>query len=842
MAPTDAQSNPFTEHLNPPQLKAVTHVDGPLLVFAGAGSGKTRVITFRIANLIAVHKVPPYRILSVTFTNKAAGEMRHRLESLLGRDIAQDAWVGTFHATCAKLLRRYADGVGLSRDFVIYDDGDQRAVIARVLKELELDDRQFPPKVLLGRMMKEKQEGRGPGEGMHGSFRDEVFQRVFAGYQAHLTKCNAVDFEDLIGHVMRLAESPMLLAGQELRDRFDYVLVDEFQDTNHVQYRLVRALVQKHHNLCVVGDDDQSIYRWRGGDVRIIRNFKRDFPEAEVVKLEENYRSTANVVRAALAVIAPSEEREPKALFTRNVEGAKVQVVMARDEHDEGAFVVSRVKQAIASGDDPASMAVFYRIHAMSRVIEEAFRIENVPYRIVGGTRFFERAEIKDVLSYLRVLLNPRSDVDLLRIINVPTRGIGDSTINKLIEAATARQTSLYDALDAAIDSPQLATGPKKKLAVFRDLLASLRAASTTTLPSALAARVLAESGYEAVLRNDDTAEADARLENLKEFVGSIKEFEQEEEAAGSQPTLAHYLERVTLSTSADEQKGVPQVSLMTVHSSKGLEFDNVFILGLEEDLFPYSRQGDEGRTMDEEEERRLAYVAITRARKHLYLLNVAARTIFGNTRPGRPSRFIRDIPREVVQTVTTPGLQSGGAPSVGRGNNWNGGPSSSRGGWGGRQGGAPASPYSQRGPTPYSQRGAPSSQRAASPWQAGAPPGQPSPPAQAGAPHAQQGLPLGHAQQPGGAPASIARRPAPQAPARAPGERYVERDADAGPAPDVADLGEPVAATRGMRVKHARFGVGTVQAVSPGADPSASVYFPGWGEKKVLLRFLQPV
>lgn len=789
MATHDASASPFTAHLNPPQLAAVSHAEGPLLVFAGAGSGKTRVITFRIANLIALHRIPPYRILAVTFTNKAAGEMRARLEGLLGPETAQDVWVGTFHATCAKLLRRYAEDVGLSRDFIIYDDADQRAVIARVLKDLDLDDRQFPPKLLLGRIMKEKQEGRGPGDGPSSSFQDEVLQKVFTGYQAHLQRSNAVDFEDLLGHVMRLAESPLLLAGHELRDRFDFVLVDEFQDTNHVQYRLVRALVQKHHNLCVVGDDDQSIYRWRGGDVRIIRNFKRDFPEATVVKLEENYRSSSNVVRAALAVIAPSEEREPKELFTKNAPGAPVQVVMARDEHDEAAFVVSRIQQAIAAGEDPSHIAVFYRIHAMSRVLEEALRVENIPYRIVGGTRFFERAEIKDILSYLRVLQNPRSDVDLLRIINVPARGIGDSTIAKLSEIAATRQLSLFDALTPAIDSSLLSTGPRKKLTVFRDLLASLRAVVSTEAPSELAARVLTESGYEAALKKDDTAESDARLENIEELIGSIQEFEQEEEAAGNGATLAHYLERVTLSTSADEQKDAPKVSLMTVHSSKGLEFDSVFIVGLEEDMFPYSRPGEQGRSMDEEEERRLAYVAITRARKRLYLLNVALRTLFGNTRPGRPSRFLRDIPREVTESIATPGLQ-GGAATSSRGG-WRGSPASNRpnssSGWGGNTGGGWGGGRS----------GGWSSPRPA-----------PSPP----------------------------RSSSPPEPARQPGERYIERDADAASSHEDGLVVSP-----GMRVKHARFGLGTIQSVAAGADPSASVYFPGWGEKKVLVRFLQP-
>jgi DNA helicase II / ATP-dependent DNA helicase PcrA len=825
--------DPFTQYLNPPQAKAVHHVKGPLLVFAGAGSGKTRVITFRVANLIARHRVAPYRILAVTFTNKAAGEMRSRLSKILGEEIGRDIAVGTFHATCARLLRRHAESVGLTKSFVIYDDSDQRALVGRVLKDLGLDDRSYPPKTLLARIHKEKQEGRTPEDVQGSGFADEVLIRVFEAYQRHLRTANAVDFEDLIGHVMRLAESEGF-SGRELRERFDHVLVDEFQDTNQVQYRLVRALVQKHHNLCVVGDDDQSIYRWRGGDVRIIRGYKRDFPEAEVIKLEENYRSTARIVRAALSVIKPSREREPKELFTNNSEGSKITVVLARDERDEATFVIGRVKDAISRGIDPRELAVFYRIHAMSRVVEEAFRAEGLPYRIVGGMRFFERAEVKDLLSYLRVAANPRSDVDVLRVINTPTRGIGDGTIAKVTEIAFQRGTSMYDALDAAADVPSIAAAARKKLAAFRDMIEGFRKGVDRMLPSELALRILDESGYRKMLDADDSAESDARLQNLEELIGSLKEYEEEAEAGGGAPTLEAYLERVTLSSSADESEDTGRVSLMTVHAAKGLEFEEVFLLGMEEELFPYERRGDENG-MDEEEERRLAYVAITRARKRLFLTQTAIRTLFGNTRYGRPSRFVLDLPRQDLDTLATSsaaamgidaraGLSSAPRPGV---STYGGGRplSSYGGGYGGGYGGSrpQASPSYERPSTSY-QRPSTSSER----------------PAPSSSPATSSPI-LARAAAARGA---IARPiypgrvtvPDPE-PVRRPGERYVERDPDV----DAPELDEG-SFRRGTRVRHPRFGDGTVLSVEEGMKPSATVRFPGWGEKKILLQFLQPV
>ncbi|MBN2196616.1 MAG: UvrD-helicase domain-containing protein [Polyangiaceae bacterium] len=634
--------------LNEPQIEAVTHASGPLLVFAGAGSGKTRVITYRVFHLLAEHQVPPYRILTVTFTNKAAGELRERLRRLTGEGVTNDLWVGTFHAVCARFLRRYHDAVGLERSFSIYDESDQRAVVTRVLRELGLDERRLPPKIVLSRIHAEKREGRGPDAVELDSTFDAALRDVYQRYQAALVAANAVDFEDLILHVMRLAEEPEGIVGRELRSRFAHVLVDEFQDTNLIQYRLLRALAATTQNLCVVGDDDQSIYRWRGADVRLIRGFRRDFPQATVVKLEQNYRSTGHIVTAALGVIAPSATREPKRLWTAAEAGAPVRVVAAGDERDEAAFVVRTIQQELGRNTDARQIAVFYRIHAQSRVIEEALRGERIPYQVIGGMKFFERAEVKDLLGYLRLVDNPRSDADLMRVINVPARGIGQKTVQRLLEVATGRGSAAYDAIDAVLRDGGLGSAAKSKLVAFRDLVEGLRHAATDTPPHAMARLVLERTGYRDALREEDTAESDARLENIEELVGSIVEYEAESVDTGEPATLRGYLERVSLVAAVDGMKDVPCISLMTVHGAKGLEFTSVILTGMEEEVFPYRGVGgDHPEELDEE--RRLAYVAVTRARERLAIVYAAQRTLFGQTRYLAPSRFLADLPRSAV-------------------------------------------------------------------------------------------------------------------------------------------------------------------------------------------------
>jgi DNA helicase II / ATP-dependent DNA helicase PcrA len=748
------------DDLNEPQAAAVAHTVGPLLVFAGAGSGKTRVITYRVANLVSAARVPPWRILAVTFTNKAAGEMRSRLESLCGPEVARSLWVGTFHAVCARLLRVHGAAVGVQPNFVIYDANDQKAVVSRALKDLHLDDRRYPPRAVLSHIHKHKQEGRGPDEASAESYVDEVALRIFRAYEGRLRAANAVDFEDLILLMTRLlARTP---EGDRVRRRFDHVLVDEFQDTNATQYRLLRELARDHKNLCVVGDDDQSIYRWRGADVRNIRGFRRDYPEAIAVKLEQNYRSTGRIVAGALAIIARSTEREPKELWTSNDAGDAIRVVLARDERDEAAFVVSAIQRGRAERTEARDIAVFYRIHAQSRVLEEALRAANIPYQIVGGTRFYERAEIKDALAYLRIVVNPRSDVDLLRVVNVPARGIGATTIDRAVSWATANDKTLFDALAHLDEIRDLGAAAKKKLAAFQELLARTTAAAEHLRPSELLEQVLTDTGYVQALEKEDTADADARRENLRELVGSMRDYEAEAEAAGERPSLAGFLERVTLASDVDGMDEGGRVVLMTVHSAKGLEFERVLLTGMEEEMFPY-KGVDPGEREELEEERRLAYVAITRARRHLTMIHTQTRQIFGTTRWNRPSRFLGELPARIAEHTTTAAI-AGRAGAYG----------------GGR--------YVDRGAEREPERA----------WR-----------------HPQAADGVGQME---------------------PGNRYVDHDFFQDHPEEHTDL--PL--QRGARVQHDRFGEGRVLRIVNVGEPAVVALFPGWGEKKILARFLK--
>jgi DNA helicase-2/ATP-dependent DNA helicase PcrA len=748
--------------LNPPQAEAVAHGDGPLIVFAGAGSGKTRVITYRIANLIRIHRVPPWSILAVTFTNKAAGEMRARLAHILGTEVTKQLWIGTFHAVCVRLLRRYHERAGLTKAFVIYDDGDQKAVIKRVLRDLDIDERRFPPAQVLARLHQEKQEGRGPDEMRANSYVDEVVQRCFVEYQKRLALANAVDFEDLLLCGLRVAESASE-EGEHLRNRFRHVLVDEFQDTNIVQYRFVRALSKARRNICVVGDDDQSIYRWRGADIRNIRGFTEDYPDAVLIKLEQNYRSTANVVTAALGVIRPSRERQPKELWTANPAGDPVTVVHCANERDEAGYVALGIKAALDEGCSARELAVFYRVHAQSRVLEEAMRSEGIPYQIIGGTKFFERAEIKDLLAYLRLIVNPSSDVDLLRIINVPARKIGKQTIERLVELATARGVAAFDAIPAFCTSSDASRAAKHSLVAFYDMLRAFTDMAASASPRELAEQVLTESGYAEWLRMQDKAEADARLDNLKELVGSIGEYEEDAANAGEEASLAEYLVRITLQADADTLEEVPRVPMMTVHAAKGLEFEQVWLTGLEEQLFPLRGQEDDDPE-ELEEERRLAYVAITRARKRLFATHTNTRTIYGRMRYCEASRFLADLPPSCQRRVATRALES------------------------------MSREYTLS--------------RSALAFRSGS---------------------------------SAGRSPAPaaRAPLRPTGERYMEHeDFDVY---DEAYGDEELTVRKGAQVRHAKYGIGVVLAVRAGADPTATVKFPG-AVKQIKLSFLSPV
>ena len=569
--------------LNSRQREAVVHEGGPLVVFAGAGSGKTRVITFRVAHLIAEHGVAPWRILAVTFTNKAAGEMRQRLLGLLG-DQGAAVQVGTFHATCARLLRRHGDQIELSKDFTIYDDQDQLALVKRVLRDLGLDEKRYQPKAMAARVNRAKQEMQGPEDIETPDSWSEIVRRVYHAYEERLRQANALDFGDLIYRTVRALESNDPFR-EAVVGRFSHVLVDEFQDTNHAQFRLVRLVSEGHRNLCVVGDDDQSIYRWRGADRRNILDFRASFPDARLVKLEQNYRSTQRILRAANAVIARNVDREPKELWTDNDEGDAILVVRTVDERDEARLVLRGIRELVSQGHRLSDVAVFYRTHAQSRVIEEALRGANIAYRIVGGMRFYDRAEVRDLLAYLRVLTNPADDMSLLRIINTPTRGIGKTTITRLLDLAARQARSLSELLDDPEVLDQLGSAARKRLMAFGALLSDMRNAASSGIPlGELGAEVVHRSGYSEMLQHDDTPEADARFQNVQELVASLDDFAREHPDA----SLSDFLENVTLQTSADEQTGGDRVTLMTVHAAKGLEFPVVMVTGLEEQVFPF--------------------------------------------------------------------------------------------------------------------------------------------------------------------------------------------------------------------------------------------------------------
>jgi DNA helicase-2/ATP-dependent DNA helicase PcrA len=637
--------------LNPPQRDAVVHGDGPLVVFAGAGSGKTRVITYRIARLVADLGVDPASILAVTFTNKAAGEMRERLGPLLG-SASRRLVVGTFHSTSARIMREIAPELGLKKDFVIYDDQDQQAMLKRIIRDLDLDDREVPARAIAHRIDAAKNAMLGPDD-IEGRDPTSVrVRQVFAEYELRMRGAHALDFGDLIYRlVLALEANPELK--HRLSTRFKHLLVDEFQDTNQAQIRLVLALCSTHRNLCVVGDDDQSIYRWRGADRRNILDFRARFPDATIVKLEQNYRSSKRILRVAHEVIQRSRHREPKQLFTENDEGDPVLVVSTADERDEADMVVRGVRQLIADGVSLSEVAIFYRTNAQSRVFEEYIRSAQIPYRVVGGMRFYERAEVKDILAYLRVIINPADDVSCLRIVNVPTRGLGKTTIDRLSVVASSRRIPILAAMRAMLRDGELAKAAAPKIAAFLALIDGLTHDVEDGASIAVVARdVIEKSGYEAMLRADDSAEADARLENVAELVGSMAEFEVRVPDA----TLAAFLESVTLDTATEEAAGVERLTLMTVHAAKGLEFDVVMVTGLEEGMFPYG--GFQSVAVDPEEldeERRLAYVAFTRARKRLVLSWAGVRRIFGQPRYGGESRFLREIAGEVHSIDTRP-------------------------------------------------------------------------------------------------------------------------------------------------------------------------------------------
>src|SRR6266540_720886 len=637
------------KQLNPAQVEAVLHPPGPLLVVAGAGSGKTRVITYRLARLVA-SGADPRRILAVTFTNKAAGELRERVDKLLWEGLgigSRGLWVGTFHATAARMLRQWGEAIGIKKTFVVYDDDDQKRLLARVLTDLKVPERLFPVRQVLSAIDRAKNDGKSPDAFASDDYFDDVIAKAYRLYEQRLKEASATDFGGLLMSALALcaSETP---AAEEIAGRFDHILVDEFQDTNSVQYRLVRLLSRRNNSVTVVGDEDQSIYKWRGADIRNILDFERDHPGARVVKLEQNYRSTAHILRAANAIIEKNTERRPKKLFTREGDGEPIILFEGETERDEAEFVASRIADALDGDLAPRDVAVFYRTNAQSRVLEDALRARNLPYAVVGGTRFFDRAEIKNLVAYLRAVANPDDGLSLQRIVNVPARGIGQTTVDRIGDIVYERKISAWAALElVAADEQILGTGPRKKVAAFVELMTRLRADAVGLSPAALAEKALEVSGYRDALAAENTMESEGRIENLMEFIAQMREYEREAE----EPTLHGFLERIALASDVDgydPEKGA--ISLMTVHTAKGLEFPFVFITGLAERIFPHARSVDDDSAV--EEERRLCYVAVTRARTRLFLSRVRRRRLSGQELPGVPSRFLRDLPPESVDAI----------------------------------------------------------------------------------------------------------------------------------------------------------------------------------------------
>ena len=638
--------------LNPQQRLAAETLEGPVLILAGAGSGKTRALTCRVANLMA-HGVAAYHILALTFTNKAAKEMKERIAALVG-DQANDAWISTFHSTCAKILRRDIEKLGgYTRSFVIYDDDDQGAVLKEILKRQNIDDKLLPIRELKAKISDAKNKLMGPDEWFDHSDRDfrcQQIHTVFVEYEARLKTLNALDFDDLLVKTLELlADHPPVL--DVYRKRFQYVMVDEYQDTNYAQYMLVKLLTDQSRNLCVVGDDDQSIYGWRGADIRNILDFEKDYPDATVIKLEQNYRSTANILDAANQVIAHNSGRKEKKLWTEQGEGDPIRLFDAGDEREEAAWVADRIRQLNRHGEPYGNMAILYRTNAQSRVLEEMLMRSAIPYKVFGGQKFYDRKEVRDVIAYLRVVVNPADDVSLRRIINVPKRAIGDSTVQELMNHAQQNNMPLYSALSDVPDS--LSARPKKCVSDFFMLMTMLLALKETMPLEEFVSTLVEKTGLLAQYQKEDTEEARSRVENIQEFMGAVSEYAKATENA----TLEDYLENVSLVTDLDQQEDERgYVTLMTLHSAKGLEFPYVFLIGMEEGVFP--SEMSKYSEADLEEERRLAYVGITRAKKELYISNSVSRMLYGRTQRNEPSRFLREIEPEYIEETRSPVLE----------------------------------------------------------------------------------------------------------------------------------------------------------------------------------------
>ena len=637
-----------TYGLNPQQAEAVINTEGPMLIMAGAGSGKTKVLTCRVANLLQ-KGVRPYRILAITFTNKAAAEMRERVNNMSG-PAAKDVWLFTFHAFCARFLRMEIDKLpGYGGNFAIYDTADSQNLIKQILKEMNLDDKRFQPSGILSRISNAKNalQDAAAFARQAGDFYEQKVADVYSRYEQKLQLNNALDFDDLLMLSIKLLQENKEVR-EKYQDRFDYLLVDEYQDTNHAQYLLTKFLAAKHRNICVVGDADQSIYGWRGADIQNILDFEKDYPDAKVIKLEQNYRSTQIILDAANAVIENNTGRKPKNLWTENKSGADIIYFQAVDERDEARFVIEQLQNLQRTENKKlGDMAILYRTNTQSRIFEEMLIKSGISYNMVGGLKFYERKEIKDIIAYLRVIFNPADSLSLLRIINVPKRGIGDASLAKIQAYAAANNVSLFEAVSNAAAIDGLSSRFVSKLDDLAGIIFELMNFANEAPVEDLIDRVLRDTGYLEELENERTPQAQSRIDNLHELISVAQEFAASEEENNLENFLAHV---ALVSDIDDTELGEDAITLMTLHSSKGLEFPVVFLVGMEEGLFPHART-----LMDEteiEEERRLCYVGITRAKEKLFLSSTKMRTIYGNTVTYPPSRFLQEIPARLVKTI----------------------------------------------------------------------------------------------------------------------------------------------------------------------------------------------
>ena len=636
------------ELLNREQQEAVLHVDGPLLILAGAGSGKTRVLTYRIAHLIDECGVNPWNILAITFTNKAAGEMRERVDKIVGYG-SESIWVSTFHSTCVRILRRYIDRLGYDTNFTIYDTEDQKTVMKSVCQKLQLDSKLYKERMLLNVISHAKDEYISPNEFLleaKGDFRQEKIAQAYVEYQKELKKNNALDFDDLLVKTVELFQScPDVL--EYYQNRFRYIMVDEYQDTNTVQFKFISTLARQYRNLCVVGDDDQSIYKFRGANIRNILDFEKVFPDAKVVKLEQNYRSTQNILNAANGVIANNRGRKEKALWTENEQGEPILFQQFQNGYEEAEYVSGEISKKVRKGEaEYQDFAVLYRTNAQSRLFEEKFLYANIPYKIVGGVNFYSRKEIKDILAYLKTIDNGKDDLAVRRIINVPKRGIGNVTLAKVQAYADSRDISFFEALEEAGEIPGLGKAALK-IQPFVHLIHEMRLSLADMSMQDLIQAILDKTGYAEDLKNEDTDESEARLENIDEFINKAVTCEE----GAEEPNLSGFLEEVALVADIDSvEDGDNRVLLMTLHSAKGLEFPYVYLAGMEDGLFPsYMSIAADDPTEEIEEERRLCYVGITRSMKELTITCARCRMVRGETQYNNVSRFVREIPSELL-------------------------------------------------------------------------------------------------------------------------------------------------------------------------------------------------